>query len=111
MIGNGPTPSGPTPDVQTIKNSLAIVFLLQVVLLASMLIVYLQVGAVPSATAEQVPVSDSGGYADSLIGPIGTNITDLQGQVSSMAAKIDAICAALEKSNPGAIAPNTCGAP
>jgi hypothetical protein len=111
MTGNGPTTSGAAPDTRTIQNSLMIVFLLQVVLLAGILIVYLQIGAVPSETAQQVPVSDSGGYADSMIGPIGTNITDLQSQVTSMAAKIDAICIVLEKSNPTAIAPNACSAP
>ena len=111
MIGNGPTPSGPTPDVQTIKNSLAIVFLLQVVLLAGIAIVYLQVGAIPDQTSQLVPEDTSSSQVLFELDPIGTNITDLQGQVSSMAAKIDAICAALEKSNPGAIAPNTCGAP
>ena len=111
MTENGPTPSGAAPEFLTIKNSLAIVFLLQIVLLAGMLIVYLQVGAVPSATAQQVPVDNSGLTADSMIGPIGTNITDLQAQVTAMAAKIDAICIVLEKSNPTAIAPNACSTP
>jgi hypothetical protein len=111
MTENGPTPSGVATDFRLLQNSFLILFFLQIVLIAGMVVVFVQIGAVPSATAQQVPVSDSGGYADSMIGTIGTNITDLQAQVTSMAARIDAICIVLEKSNPTAIAPNACSAP
>ena len=111
MTGNGPTPSGATPELQTIKNSLAIMFLLQVVLLAGIVIVYLQIGAIPDQTAQLVPEDTSSSQVLFDLDPIGTNITDLQTQVSSMAAKIDAMCSALQKSDPSAIPANACGAP
>jgi len=111
MTGNAPTPSGVTPEFQTLKNSLAIVFLLQVVLMAGLVILYIQIGAIPDQTSQLVPEDTSSSQVLFDLDPIGTNITDLQAQVSSMAAKVDAMCIVLEKDNPTAIAPNACSAP
>jgi len=74
-------------------------------------ILYLQIGGIPNQTSEQIPYDSSGTQVLFALDPIGTNLTDLQTQVAAMAAKIDVICTAVEKSDPAAVAPNACSAP
>jgi hypothetical protein len=79
--------------------------------IAGLVILFMQVGGVPVQTAQQIPSDNSGSFIESNLEPIGTNITDLQAQVTAMAAEIDAICTAVVKSEPAAASPNPCTAP
>ena len=47
----------------------------------------------PDLTAQRVPPDQSGDQADFAVGPMASDITDLQATVQAMSAKIDAICA------------------
>lgn len=111
MVENEPGLSGLSQELHGIRANFVIVVLIQFVLMAGLVTLYLQIGAIPDQTSQLVPEDSSSSQVLFELDPIGTNITDLQAQVSSMAAKIDAMCIVLEKNNPTAIAPNACGAP
>jgi hypothetical protein len=101
-----------SPELRAIQTNFGWLVLLQVAVLAGLVILWLQIGGVPSQTAGMVPPPDYGAAAQVQfqLDPIGTNVTALQFQVATMAAEINAICTAVEKSQPAA-SPNPCSAP
>lgn len=106
-----PTPPARRPlDLRDIQINLQGLAVLQVALLLGMAILFAQINGVPDLTAQRVPSDESGSQADFAVGPMGTNITDLQATVNAMSARIDAICAAVADRVPAAVSPNPCAA-
>ncbi len=106
-----PTPTPPTrrpTTLQDLETKLSGLALLQGTLLAGLVILFAQVNGVPDLTAQRVPSDQSGEQADFAVGPMASDITDLQATVRAMSAKIDAICAAVADKVPAPVSPNPC---
>jgi len=106
-----PATSGGSEELRAIKTTLAGLALLQVLVLVGLVIIYMQIGGVPAQTAERVPYDSSGTQTLFELGPIGTDVSDLQAKVAAMAAKLDAICTAVTKSQSAGAGPNPCTGP
>ena len=112
-MSGAPVPgTGMSPELRAIQTNFGWLVLLQIVVLAGLVMLWLQVGGVPDQTAQRVPAPDYGvaSQIQFQLDPIGTNVTSLQSQVAAMAAEIHAICIVVEKTQPAA-SPNPCGAP
>jgi hypothetical protein len=98
MSGDAQPASKGSLDMRDIRFYVQGLALLQGLVLVGLVVVLLQINGLPDQTAARVPFPiDQSGSVLYELGPIGTNVQDLQSQVAAMNVKLDEICAVVAK--------------
>lgn len=98
MSGDAQPASQGSLEMRDIRFYVQGLALLQCLVLAGLVILFLQISGLPDQTAARVPAPvDQSGEVLYELGPIGTNVQDLQSQVQALNVKIQEICTVVTK--------------